>query len=114
MTVSSRKPRSLTLIDPFLEQGLPLVGTPKKREREKKRVRKGWERGVRIKRETEKKKKKVKFSSSGGSWQRKGTGTVKTCFTGPALAVSLCVRAQSSTAACGDPDALCLLFDGHH
>lgn len=54
MTVSSRKPRSLTLIDPFLEQGLPLVGTPKKRQREKKRVRKGWEGRVLIKRETEK------------------------------------------------------------
>lgn len=56
LTVSSRKPRSLTLIDPFLEQGLPLVGTPKKRQREKKRVRKGWEGRVLIKRETEKEK----------------------------------------------------------
>ena len=55
--MSSRKPRSLTLIDPFLEQGLTLVGTPEKREREKKRERKGWEGGVWVKRETEKERK---------------------------------------------------------
>ena len=47
----------MTLIDPFLERGLTLVGTPKKREREKKRERKDWEGGVRIKRETEKERK---------------------------------------------------------
>ena len=55
--MSSRKPRSLALIDPFLEQGLTLVGTPEKREREKKRERKGWEGGVWVKRETEKERK---------------------------------------------------------
>lgn len=56
MTVSSRKPRSLTLIDPFLEQGLPLVGTPKKREREKGLG--GW--GV----DKDRKKKKRRLNSA--------------------------------------------------